>query len=94
MSFSHTKGQERSIRLINITKELGGHTYINPIGGKNIYAKNILKARALTLDFLEPEDIAYTQFNDNFIPNLSIIDVLMFNSIEDVNKLLNKYRLI
>ncbi len=94
VSFNHTKGQERSIRLINITKELGGHTYFNPIGGKKIYCKKYFENQGVNLNFLEPEDISYPQFNDNFIPNLSIIDVLMFNSIEDVNKLLNKYRLI
>ena len=94
VSFNHTKGQERSIRLINITKELGGTTYINPIGGANIYNKEYFESQGIKLDFLESEAITYPQFNDKFIPRLSIIDVLMFNSREDVNKLLNKYRLI
>ena len=94
VSFNHTKGQERSIRLINITKELGGTTYINPIGGANIYNKEYFESQGIKLDFLESEAITYPQFNDKFIPRLSIIDVLMFNSREDVNKLLNKYRII
>ena len=94
LSFNHTKGKEKSIRLINITKELGGTTYINPIGGTNIYNKKYFESQGVKLKFLEPEVIPYAQFNDNFIPNLSIIDVLMFNSIDEVNRLLNKYRLI
>ena len=94
VSFNHTKGQERSIRLINITKDLGGTTYINPIGGANIYNKEYFESQGIKLDFLESEAITYPQFNDKFIPRLSIIDVLMFNSREDVNKLLNKYRII
>jgi len=94
VSFNHTKGQERSIRLINITKELGGHTYLNPIGGTKIYNKECFENQGIKLEFLVPEAISYPQFNGNFIPDLSIIDIMMFNSIEDVNKLLNKYRLI
>lgn len=92
-SFNHTKGLEKSIRLIKITKELGGDTYMNPIGGTKIYDKEIFENQGIKLYFLESEAITYPQFNDNFIPNLSIIDVIMFNSREDVNKLLNKYRL-
>ena len=94
VSFNHTKGQEKSIRLINITKDLGGTTYINPIGGTTIYEKKCFENQGIKLKFLEPEFIPYAQFNDNFVSKLSIIDVLMFNSIEGVNKLLNKYSLI
>ena len=93
-SFSHTKGQDKSIRLINITKELGGDTYMNPIGGAKIYDKYFFEGKGIKLDFLESKAITYPQFKDNFIPNLSIIDVVMFNSIEDVNKLLTKYSLV
>ena len=94
LSFNHTKGQEKSIRLINITKELGGTTYINPIGGTNIYNKKFFESQGVKLNFLEPEVIRYDQLDKKFIPNLSIIDVLMYNSKEDVKKLLNKYRLV
>jgi len=94
VSFNHTKGQERSIRLINITKKLGSTTYINPIGGNKIYNKEYFENQGIKLEFLVPEAISYPQFNGSFNPDLSIIDVMMFNSIEDVNKLLYKYRLI
>ncbi len=94
VSFSHTKGQDKSTRLINITKELSGTTYTNSIGGTKIYDKECFENQGIKLEFLVSEAITYPQFNDNFIPFLSIIDVIMFNSREDVNKLLNKYRLI
>ena len=93
LSFNHTKGEERSMRLINITKELGFSTYTNPIGGKNIYCKKYFESLGVKLNILETEDLSYAQFNDNFIPNLSIIDVMMFNSKENCNKLLTKYRI-
>jgi hypothetical protein len=94
VSFSHTKSQERSIRLINITKELGGDTYMNPIGGAKLYDKEFFKSKGIKLNFLEPDAISYAQYNDKFIPHLSIIDVMMFNSKEAITELLNKYTLI
>ncbi len=94
VSFNHTKGQEKSMRLINITKELGGDTYMNPSGGAKIYDKEFFENQGIKLDFLKSEAIPYPQFNDNFIPNLSIIDVLMNNSVEDIQKLLNRYKLV
>lgn len=93
-SFNHTKGQEKSDRLINITKDLGGTTYINPIGGRDLYCQKFFKKNGIKLDFLRPESITYPQFNFKFIPDLSIIDVMMFNSIEDIGQLLNKYQLV
>ncbi|MDR1172940.1 MAG: WbqC family protein, partial [Bacteroidales bacterium] len=38
--------------------------------------------------------VEYKQFNDPFIPNLSILDVLMFNSVEQTNELLLQFDLV
>ena len=38
--------------------------------------------------------ISYSQNSPTFISNLSIIDVLMFNSIENVRILIGKYEII
>ena len=43
VSFSHTKGQDKSMRLINITKDLGSDSYINPKGGDVLYDKEFFK---------------------------------------------------
>ena len=94
VSFSHTKGQERSARLINITKESGSDHYINPIGGNMLYDKEHFKSHGITLEFLSPQIRPYTQFTDDFVPNLSIIDVLMFNSPEQTKILLEQYKLV
>ncbi len=37
--------------------------------------------------------IKYKQFNNEFVPWLSIIDVMMFNSKEQIQEYLNKYTL-
>lgn len=84
-------GQEKGIRLINITKKEGAAVYVNPIGGKQIYDKEVFKSHQVELKFLKPKPIAYQQFKHEFVPWLSIIDVLMFNSIEEVKLLLNQY---
>ena len=40
------------------------------------------------------KEIVYPQFNNEFVPNLSIIDVMMFNSPEEIKKMLGDYTVI
>jgi hypothetical protein len=91
---SESLNMDRADRLVNIcTKEQSTH-YINPIGGQELYNKTYFKERGIQLDFLEPAMTEYKQFENEFVPYLSIIDVLMFNSKEETLKRLNKYNLI
>lgn len=48
----------------------------------------------LKLKFLKNNTIEYKQFNNDFIENLSIIDLMMFNSVEDIKNKLEMYELI
>jgi len=88
---SNLKAEERVIDIVN--KE-GADTYINLIGGIKLYDKEHFKKNNISLRFQESILKPYKQFSDIFIPNLSIIDVLMFNSKEKINKLLNSYHLV
>ncbi|MGH4123606.1 MAG: WbqC family protein [Clostridium sp.] len=81
-------------KIIHINKILGSNTYINAIGGMGLYSKDKFKEQEIDLFFIKMKEIKYKQFNDDFIPNLSIIDVLMFNSKEEVKRLLNEYELV
>jgi len=81
-------------KVISICKKLSANTYINSIGGIELYTKEMFKENNLELKFIKPELIDYKQFNNIFIPNLSIIDVMMFNSIENIKLMLNRYELI
>lgn len=94
--FSESKGMDRADRLIHITKALEGNTYINPIGGQELYDKTYFKNNDIDLYFLtSSQDIAYQQgASKSFVQWLSIIDVLMFNSKETAKQLLTKYQLI
>ncbi|EKQ56938.1 MULTISPECIES: WbqC family protein [unclassified Clostridium] len=80
--------------VIEMVKILNGNVYINAIGGIEIYSKKYFKERAIDLYFIKTNNIEYKQYNNKFIPNLSIVDVLMFNSKEQVKELLNQYTLI
>ena len=84
------KSQEK---VITLNKALDSTQYINPIGGIELYEINAFQKENIQLNFLESEVPEYKQFNDEFTPYLSVIDILMFNSKEDVKSMLKKYKL-
>lgn len=81
-------------RIIEINKTLHSSSYINPIGGVELYSKSLFMQEGIDLFFLRSKPIQYKQFNSDFIPWLSIIDVLMFNSKDTVKTFLTEYELI
>jgi len=85
------KGQEK---IIHICKLLNADTYINAIGGQDLYDKESFKKACIDLKFIKNNSTPYTQFKNEFIPWLSIIDVMMFNSVDEINKMLDNYELI
>ena len=87
---SNLTGQDR---IIEICKLLDGDMYINAIGGKKLYDRGAFAKQGTELRFLESESLIYPQFGNEFVPNLSIIDVLMFNSLDDVKEMLTRYKL-
>lgn len=80
--------------VIDINKCLNADHYINTIGGTDLYSKDIFKEHNIKLNFINTKKIEYIQFDNEYIPNLSIIDVMMFNSKEKIKDLLNEYELI
>ena len=93
-NFSDSKGLEKQERLINMVTKNNSHVYINAIGGMELYSKDEFKKGNIELYFLKPMMKNYKQLSRDFIPGLSIIDVLMFNSIENVKEMLNQYELL
>ena len=81
-------------RGIWICKYFGADTYINAIGGQKLYSYEDYAKEGLQLHFLKTGEIRYPQFNNEFTPDLSIIDVMMFNSPENIEKILNNYSLV
>lgn len=78
---------------LNICKAMGANSYYNLPGGKSFFDANKYIDAGLNLQFLELEQIPYKQFNGDFVPNLSIIDVLMFNDIKTIGVMLDKFKI-
>ncbi|GAB0167070.1 WbqC family protein [Lysinibacillus sp. CTST325] len=76
---------------LNISKALNATEYINPPGGVSFFNKQKYKDSNIELKFINNKLQQYKQFHFNFIPGLSIIDVMMFNSIEEIHKMLADY---
>lgn len=87
----HLKAEDR---IIDICRKEGADQYINPSGGTDLYSKERFKEEGIELLFLKPKPVNYKQFDNDFVPWLSIIDVLMFNSKETVGEYLLAYFLI
>ena len=81
-------------KVIDIVKNLGGTTYINAIGGQELYDAQEFKNNGIDLFFIRTKRFEYPQFKNEFVANLSIIDVMMFNSPEQIREMLDNYELI
>lgn len=84
------KGQEK---ILAICKALQATHYVNAIGGKELYQTASFLEQSLALSFLQTRQLVYPQSGHAFVPNLSIIDVLMFNDLAQCRKLLAEYDL-
>ncbi len=85
------KGQDK---IIELCKVLGANQYFNAIGGKALYSEADFLNHNIQLHFIKSNSIQYPQFKNEFIPWLSIIDVLMFNSVEKIKGFLDDYELV
>ncbi|MDQ1161012.1 hypothetical protein QE422_001380 [Chryseobacterium sp. SORGH_AS 447] len=94
VDFINSKGLKRTERLLDICEKSQADQYINAIGGVELYDKKDFSDRKITLSFIKSQSITYKQFSNDFIPWLSIIDVLVFNSIEEINVMVDQYELI
>jgi hypothetical protein len=85
---------KKSARIQRLCQKEGADTYINAIGGLELYSKSLFKTLGLELLFLSPGEDSYPQFATEFQPRLSIIDVLMHNGFTATGKLAQNYSLI
>lgn len=74
-----------------ITKYAGYDTYVNPPGGKTFFKQEKYKNEGIELQFLSQELIPYRQRTKEFIPGLSIIDVLMFCTPDEIKEMMDHY---
>lgn len=80
-------------RLIAFCQQFGADSYINAPGGRKLYAKQDFAEKGIDLKFVDSLPVEYPQGNAEFIPNLSIIDVLMHCSPSKTLEMLAQYEL-
>ncbi len=71
-------------KVLALCEAVGASTYVNTIGGTTLYLKETFRERGVELTFIRPKPFEYVQFGAGFVPWLSIVDVLMFNSLESI----------
>lgn len=77
---------------LNICKAIGNiDEYWNPEGGITFFDKNKYIKENIDLKFLKAKITPYSQKRVNFEGGLSIIDVMMFNPPDQINKMLDQY---
>ena len=81
-------------RVVAVCQAFDAKIYINAIGGVELYSREWFAEKGIELKFIKSKPITYKQFDNEFVPCLSIIDVLMFNPIEKVQSMLQEYELI
>lgn len=85
--------QRKTQRIIRLCKQEQAQSYINLSGGVNLYSKDVFEKHAIRLSFIRRKDFSYGQFSKTFVPDLSIIDVLMHNGFLKTRELLDNYEL-
>lgn len=79
---------------LNICTALDADEYWNPPGGQSFFDRKKYDEAGVKLFFQNVSISEYSQKRDSFEGGLSIIDVMMFNSVDDINEMLDRYELL
>ena len=79
---------------LEVARLLGAETYINAPGGRELFSPRQFSEAQIELQILEPRLTAYRQGRLEFIPGLSILDLLMWNSPAETLELVKHYELV
>ncbi len=71
-------------KVLALCATVGADTYVNAIGGMELYSRDEFRARSIELKFIKSKPLEYAQFGNEFVPWLSIIDVMMFNPKQQI----------
>lgn len=81
-------------KILQICEILGADTYYNAVGGKNLYDQEEFREHGITLNFVDSLPQVYSQLHTReFVSGLSMVDVLMNNTKDEVNRLLDSFQL-
>jgi len=85
------KNQDKVLALCQAT---GASTYVNAIGGMELYSKEMFREKGIELKFIQSKPFEYPQSAKEFVPWLSILDVMMSISVEAIQDKLCGFDLI
>ena len=80
-------------KVLALCEAVSASVYVNAIGGIDLYSKETFHDKGLALKYIQSKSFEYPQFGQAFVPWLSIVDVIMFNSIEEVQWQLTRFEL-
>jgi len=79
-------------RIVKFCHHLGAATYYNAVGGRDLYSQERFEREGLSLYFIESEFPPYAQCGrGEFVPRLSMIDILMQCAPEHIRSMLSRY---
>ena len=87
-------GLKAERKVLALCQALGATRYVNAIGGRELYSTSAFAEQGIELKFIQSRPITYRQYDNPFVPGLSIVDVLMFNSRDAVRDMLGEYDLV
>lgn len=79
---------------LEIADAMDADEYVNPPGGYSIFNEKEFLARNIELCFLKPNLTPYVQRRGYFVPGLSIVDVMMWNSRDRIREMLIDYEVV
>jgi hypothetical protein len=79
---------------LNICKAMSFQEFIYPERGQLFVDRKKYEDNNINLKFLEYDFPAYDQGKSNFVPGLSILDAMMFNSPSELIQMLDEYQLV
>lgn len=85
---------KREYRIYDQCRFVGADTYINATGGREMYDFDQFRERNLKLGFIQNGDIQYPQFGQEFVPYLSMMDMIMFQSRDEIREMLNNCQIV
>ena len=91
---SHDPTLHAQDMIIDLCRLQGASEYYNAIGGTELYSGERFAKEGMKLSFVKAKLTPYPQFGGEFVPGLSILDVIMFNPVERIREMLNDFELI
>ena len=91
-TIEHDRTLSGQDRVIELCKRVGATHYFNASGGRALYDAAAFADAGMALSFVEPGAVSYPQFDAPHVPFLSIVDVLMFNTVPQAEALLRECR--